>query len=65
LVLIAGQLFNLILGVFEPGIQGARLIFVEHFSKFYEGNGHEFHPFRSERRHTAPASLLVEPASPP
>ncbi|EQD38458.1 V-type ATP synthase subunit I, partial [mine drainage metagenome] len=38
-ILVVGQGFNLVLGVFEPGIQGARLIFVEHFSKFYEGNG--------------------------
>ncbi|HEV2167079.1 MAG TPA: V-type ATPase 116kDa subunit family protein, partial [Thermoplasmata archaeon] len=43
-VLVGGQLFNLILGVFEPGIQGARLIFVEQFSKFYSGNGRPFRP---------------------
>jgi V/A-type H+/Na+-transporting ATPase subunit I len=51
-VVIGGQAFNVILGVFEPGIQGARLIFVEHFSKFYTGNGKPFHPFGVERRHT-------------
>jgi V/A-type H+-transporting ATPase subunit I len=64
-VILAGQIFNLVLGVFEPGIQGARLIFVEHFSKFYEGNGHEYRPFRSDRRHTAPASLMTTAAPPP
>jgi V/A-type H+/Na+-transporting ATPase subunit I len=53
-VLVGGQAFNLILGVFEPGIQGARLIFVEHFSKYYSGNGEEFHPFGSRRTHTLP-----------
>jgi V/A-type H+/Na+-transporting ATPase subunit I len=53
-VLVGGQAFNLILGVFEPGIQGARLIFVEHFSKYYSGNGEEFHPFRSRRTYTLP-----------
>jgi V/A-type H+-transporting ATPase subunit I len=53
-ILVVGQVFNLILGVFEPGIQGARLIFVEFFSKFYEGNGKEFHPLRTKRVYTAP-----------
>ena len=52
IVVVGGQAFNVILGVFEPGIQGARLIFVEHFSKFYSGNGQPFHPFGVERRHT-------------
>ncbi|MGA8543611.1 MAG: V-type ATPase 116kDa subunit family protein [Thermoplasmata archaeon] len=51
-ILIVGQSFNVILGVFEPGIQGARLIFVEYFSKFYTGNGKPFRPFGSPRTHT-------------
>ncbi len=54
-ILLVGQMFNLVLGVFEPGIQGARLIFVEHFSKFYEGNGRPFLPFGSTRTHTRAA----------
>jgi V/A-type H+-transporting ATPase subunit I len=58
-ILIGGQIFNVVLGVFEPGIQGARLIFVEHFSKFYGGNGKAFRPLRSERRHTE--SAFVQP----
>lgn len=49
IVLIFGQVFNLILAVFEPGIQGARLIFVEQFSKFYEGNGRPYAPFSTRR----------------
>ncbi len=66
-ILLVGQLFNLVLGVFEPGIQGARLIFVEHFSKFYEGNGRPFQAFGSRRTHTRPtahdgASPLVDGA---
>ena len=52
-----GQSFNVILGVFEPGIQGARLIFVEYFSKFYSGNGKPFRPFGAERTHTLPPFL--------
>ncbi|MGI0150730.1 MAG: V-type ATP synthase subunit I, partial [Thermoplasmata archaeon] len=55
-LLVGGQTFNLVLGVFEPGIQGARLIFVEHFSKFYEGNGRPFAPFGTSRVHTQPPS---------
>ncbi|MCI4321706.1 MAG: V-type ATP synthase subunit I [Thermoplasmata archaeon] len=60
-ILVVGQVFNLVLGVFEPGIQGARLIFVEYFSKFYEGNGKEFHPLKTRRVDTAP---LYRPAPP-
>jgi len=51
-VVVGGQAFNVILGVFEPGIQGARLIFVEHFSKYYSGNGRPFRPFGAARTHT-------------
>lgn len=51
-VLVVGQLFNLIIAVFEPGIQGARLLYVEFFSKFYFGNGKPFSPFGSNRRFT-------------
>jgi V/A-type H+/Na+-transporting ATPase subunit I len=53
LIILIGQSFNVILGVFEPGIQGARLIFVEYFSKFYTGNGRPFRPFGAPRTHTA------------
>jgi V/A-type H+-transporting ATPase subunit I len=51
-IILIGQSFNVILGVFEPGIQGARLIFVEYFSKFYSGNGKVFRPFGAPRTHT-------------
>jgi V/A-type H+-transporting ATPase subunit I len=60
-LLVFGQVFNLVLGVFEPGIQGARLIFVEHFSKYYEGNGHAFTPFGSARTHTLAAPVGTPP----
>ncbi|MEM0140113.1 MAG: V-type ATP synthase subunit I [Ferroplasma sp.] len=52
IILVAGQLFNLIIAVFEPGIQGARLLYVEFFSKFYFGNGKQFMPFGSRRNFT-------------
>ncbi len=51
-ILVVGQIFNLIIAVFEPGIQGARLIYVEFFSKFYKGNGKYFRPFSSPRNYT-------------
>ncbi len=51
-ILVLGQLFNLAIAVFEPGIQGARLIYVEFFSKFYRGNGKPFVPFSSSRKYT-------------
>lgn len=60
-ILVGGQMFNIVLGVFEPGIQGARLIYVEHFSKFYQGNGQSFAPFGGSRRYTRPQHA----ASPP
>ena len=52
LILVVGQLFNIVIALFEPGIQGARLIYVEFFSKFFTGNGREFRPFASRRRRT-------------
>jgi V/A-type H+/Na+-transporting ATPase subunit I len=63
-LVLVGQSFNVILGVFEPGIQGARLIFVEYFSKFYTGNGRPFRPFGAARKHTI-SSLSDAPAGGP
>ena len=51
-ILFIGHIFNIIIGVFEPGIQGARLVYVEFFSKFYHGNGKAFRPFGSTRKYT-------------
>jgi V/A-type H+/Na+-transporting ATPase subunit I len=52
MIFLIGHIFNIIIGVFEPGIQGARLIYVEFFSKFYHGAGRPFKPFGSKRRFT-------------
>ena len=52
-ILVMGQLFNLMIAIFESGIQGARLIYVEFFSKFYTGNGAMFVPFKISRKRTA------------
>jgi V/A-type H+-transporting ATPase subunit I len=54
------HMFNTILGILEPGIQGARLIYVEHFSKFTHGGGTPFLPFRGSRTHTVSETELME-----
>jgi len=51
-ILVIGQIFNMIIALFESGIQGARLIYVEFFSKFFMGNGVPFRPFKSNRKRT-------------
>lgn len=56
-LLLFGQGFNIVLGIFEPSIQGIRLIYVEHFSKYYTGNGKAFVPFGATRRYTRPQLL--------
>lgn len=48
---IFGHLFNVFLAMFEALIQGARLNFVEFYSKFYEGGGKDFAPFKFERKY--------------
>ena len=53
IILVFGQLFNIVIALFEGGIQGARLIYVEFFSKFFDGNGNLFKPFKIERKNTA------------
>ena len=46
LIFLIGHTVNFVLGVFEPFLQGIRLHYVEFFSRFYEGNGVLFAPFR-------------------
>lgn len=51
-LLVVVHLFNVVLSILEPGIQGARLIYVEHFSKYLHGGGRPFTPFRGPRVYT-------------
>ena len=47
-ILIGGHIFNLVINALGGFIHTARLQFVEFFTKFYEGGGEEFKPFRRE-----------------
>jgi V/A-type H+-transporting ATPase subunit I len=43
---------NMIVSMFEGAVQGARLNFIEFFTKFYAGGGIKFKPFASKRVYT-------------
>ncbi len=43
---------NMIVTMFEAAVQGARLNFIEFFTKFYKGGGIRFKPFASKRIYT-------------
>jgi V/A-type H+-transporting ATPase subunit I len=60
-LLVFGHIFNLVLGILEPGIQGARLLYVESFSKFAHGGGKPFSPFKGGRTHTLSEIELMQP----
>jgi V/A-type H+/Na+-transporting ATPase subunit I len=49
-------ILNVVLGIFEPAIQGIRLHYVEFYSKFFEGNGRRFTPFAERRQLTKKVS---------
>jgi V/A-type H+-transporting ATPase subunit I len=47
-ILVGGHTFNLLMNSLGGFIHTARLQFVEFFTKFYEGGGEEFQPFKRE-----------------
>lgn len=51
-LLIFGHIFNLIIGTLSAFVHSTRLQMVEFFSKFYEGGGREFRPFKREGEFT-------------
>ena len=52
ILLVLGHLFNLIIGTLGAFVHSTRLQMVEFFSKFYEGGGREFRPYRREAEYT-------------
>ncbi len=46
--LVFGHLFNMVINALGAFIHTTRLQFVEYFTKFYEGGGEEFRPFKEE-----------------
>jgi len=59
-LLVVVHVFNLVLGILEPGIQGARLLYVETFSKFLHGGGKPFSPFKGPRTYTESETDVAE-----
>lgn len=51
-LLIFGHLFNLIIGTLGAFVHSTRLQMVEFFSKFYEGGGREFQPYKRQAEYT-------------
>ncbi|MFH1781706.1 MAG: V-type ATP synthase subunit I [Patescibacteria group bacterium] len=50
IIFIGGHLFNMVINVLGAFIHSSRLQFVEFFSKFMEGGGSRFKPFRKEAK---------------
>ncbi|MBD3349553.1 MAG: hypothetical protein GF400_10225 [Candidatus Eisenbacteria bacterium] len=51
-VLVGGHVFNLAVNCLGGFVHSARLQYLEYFSKFFQGGGREFSPFRDERRYS-------------
>lgn len=52
ILFIVLHFLNMIVSMFEGAVQGARLNFIEFFTKFYTGGGVKFKPFSSKRIYT-------------
>ncbi len=51
-LLVGGHLFNIVLSLLGCFVHSARLQYVEFFTKFFEGGGTPFRPFRRETKYT-------------
>ncbi|MDQ7794511.1 MAG: V-type ATP synthase subunit I [bacterium] len=51
-VMAGGHVFNLLISTLGSFVHAGRLQFVEFFTKFFEGGGKPFRPFRREGRYT-------------
>jgi V/A-type H+-transporting ATPase subunit I len=51
-VLIGGHLFNIAVNCLGGFVHSARLQYLEFFSKFFQGGGRAFEPFRIEKRYS-------------
>jgi V/A-type H+-transporting ATPase subunit I len=54
---VIGHTFNLILGGMGCFVHSLRLCFVEFLTKFYDGGGQEYEPFRIRKRAVVPVAL--------
>ncbi|MDP2856399.1 MAG: V-type ATP synthase subunit I [Bacillota bacterium] len=52
-VLVGGHMFNFVINILGSFIHSGRLQFVEFFTKFFEGGGKTFKPFRRDNKYTA------------
>jgi V/A-type H+-transporting ATPase subunit I len=52
IIFIVLHFLNMIVSMFEGAVQGARLNFIEFFTKFYKGGGVKFNPFSYKRVYT-------------
>jgi V/A-type H+-transporting ATPase subunit I len=46
IIYIVGHIFNLALGLLSAYVHSCRLQYIEFYSKFYEGGGKLFRPFK-------------------
>lgn len=51
LIFVIGQTINLLLSLLSGYVHTLRLTYVEYFSKFYDGGGRPFEPFRTENKY--------------